>query len=262
MVSNFIAYEAFTYIAPHDTNVRLRSLKSLNVSDTFGIGRLNALEVPSGRFNNLSIAQSSNIKGDITGLLTGLSFEDATSRSDAEGACINSNATMQSLDELDQSIVRLTNVPGYRLSLDKHIASAQFEMQRMTYEVAAQHSTNIPADQFYSISAAVSLNAYRITYIPLIFLPGCLSITSAGIIVCALIQYAWNLRKLVLYRGLDTLRLLVDSAVGFQESALALAKMEMMSGTQLTEWAEKFRVSYSKTVEGGERRVRLLQPSA
>jgi hypothetical protein len=65
-----------------------------------------------------STSQQSALANQMTALLTGLNFESAVSKLDAGGGYIGTNATAASMNALDSSIVGLTNVPGYRLSVD------------------------------------------------------------------------------------------------------------------------------------------------
>ncbi|KAI9696180.1 MAG: hypothetical protein M1820_008248 [Bogoriella megaspora] len=421
-LSNFIAYEAFSYTAPHDSGVQLQLLDNSYFNAPFGIkGRDSQFEVPTLHLSNFSNGQSSDVAKDITGLLTSLSFENASANLDAEGgydtistltqqfsrlmllihsggddgtaaeflqACTESDTpcyftsipgtidltrvydapnygefpfvafqdnTLQAYlgwlysseavtmhtpfgdvvpTRLDSglgnagilcTILRQAGFLKYTRSSTRawNIASSFFheenkvtrsfvsdwqsilsyqapgsliagfgpalaqsagsmidltglttnnsvdwnayalnylyasgEIQRMTYEVAGKNST---PDNLYVVDASVSLNAYRITYIPLILIVGLLSLLGAGTIVCAIVIPSRNLTKSGAHRDLDTLRLLVDSIVGLQESAPTMASTGEMSGAELEKWAKGFRVGYLETTEGDETAIRLFR---
>ncbi|KAJ5721889.1 uncharacterized protein N7483_009823 [Penicillium malachiteum] len=112
MLQNFIAYEAFNIDVPASQPVNLRSLMDLSGfnSDTESGGAYELME-------SLQTSQKSDLANEISALLTGLNYQNAVEKLD-NGAYIGTNATTASLNALDTSIVGLTNVPGYRLSVD------------------------------------------------------------------------------------------------------------------------------------------------
>lgn len=65
-----------------------------------------------------SITQKFDMAMQMGTLFTGLSFESTISILDVGTAFIGSNTTTAILNALDPSIVGLTNVPSYRLSVE------------------------------------------------------------------------------------------------------------------------------------------------
>lgn len=112
-LSNVVAYEAFIDGVEHSSVIRSLSDRIIDSQaprtvDTIGL---------DGELFNLSIPQRSEIANRVTGLLTGLSFSDATSKLD-HGAYIGVNSTTGSMRNLSQGITRLFDVPGFRLTVN------------------------------------------------------------------------------------------------------------------------------------------------
>ncbi|PGH17568.1 hypothetical protein AJ80_04746 [Polytolypa hystricis UAMH7299] len=117
MLQNFIAYEAFDINVPGNQPVPLRYMSDAYIdSPQFNMlaigGSASLSQAP------LSVPQRSTIANQMSALLTGLNFESAASKLDKGAAYIGTNATIASLNALNSSIVSLTNVPGYRLSVE------------------------------------------------------------------------------------------------------------------------------------------------
>ena len=100
-VANTVAYEAYSDVAG-GTSVFLRTLKGSSGStyDPF----------------SFSTQQMANFSGEVNGMLTSLSYQNAEDKLESE-SYIGVNATRASLNALSPDIVRLYNIPGYRLSI-------------------------------------------------------------------------------------------------------------------------------------------------
>ncbi|KAF2230913.1 hypothetical protein EV356DRAFT_526368 [Viridothelium virens] len=112
MLSNFIAYEAFSYPDAQQETLERMNVNSSNFDFSFGLSK------DEGSGSGFSASLQSNIANQVTGLLTGLSFEDAVGKLGNGSVYIGTNATGKSLNAIDTSVISLTNVPGYRLSID------------------------------------------------------------------------------------------------------------------------------------------------
>ncbi|KAJ6028167.1 hypothetical protein N7540_003743 [Penicillium herquei] len=124
MLQNFIAYEAFNIVVPASQPVNLQSLRN----DLIDSSAFNSDTESGGAYllmESLKTSQKSDLSNEISALLTGLNYQDAVGKLD-NGAYIGTNATRASLNALDTSIVGLTNVPGYRLSIDCQPGSPTF----------------------------------------------------------------------------------------------------------------------------------------
>ncbi|KAK3115558.1 hypothetical protein LTR53_004966 [Teratosphaeriaceae sp. CCFEE 6253] len=119
-LSNLLAYEAFTGFAHAPSVARLRYLADQAIftdlpaatrSDEAGIAH-------SGfpGFDHANPAQQADVANQITGLLTSLSFQNASAKL-TDGAYIHANVTTDSIVSLLPTVVGLDNIPGYRLSL-------------------------------------------------------------------------------------------------------------------------------------------------
>lgn len=454
MLANFIAYEAVTDSAPASNSVPLRLMnRGLDISDGFF-------------FANLSISEQSSLANQISALLTGLNFESAVSMLDNEGGYVGMNATQASLNALDVSFVNLTNVSGYRLSVDCHpglpssfsattlppvalyiianctdsvvnascdvtfqsqipgtpsfgvgmyensdsqyvgfnidnyfaflgvlsswdfmntsspsayglvpagsfnmtafgfqttksmsttwgiicgiyrqegflnlsrqlgqpgqpwhISSSSFsvsktlvksylsdwqtalnyqapsgaipgigpplawtagsltdsispgvggtfnwtiyalnflyasgEAQRISFEIAASNTSTDPAD-FDHVSASVTLQLYRIVYIPALLLLGLLGLIGATAVTAAMMWHSRDSHSSKIGREVDTLRLLVDSAAGLHGHAAMLAEVAEKDKDELKKWADKFKVRYCEVMEDGRVSIRLERSS-
>lgn len=136
---------------------------------------------------------------------------------------------------------------------------ASGEVQRISYEVAAENSSSNQPDYFYNVSATTTIQHYQITYIPLLLLLGLLSVLSAAVITGAMAFYTRNTRSTQVARDVNVLRLLVDSVAGLQESAPAMAAAGTLDKADLEKWAAEFRVRYSEVVEGDDIVIRLFR---
>ncbi len=103
-IANVVAYEAFTGAAG-GTSVRLRILNG-NES------RFSPMS-PESQFSTQQLA---NFTGQMNGMLTALSYQNAEDKLEAD-SYIGVNATTASLDALSVEIMRLYDVPGYKLSI-------------------------------------------------------------------------------------------------------------------------------------------------
>lgn len=114
-LSNLIAYEAFT--EPTKSTQILRLMRDAYLEDS-------DYEEPSQCFGsdwpgvyNFSGSEQANMAKQVSGMLTGISYEAATNSLSRDGAYISINATSGSLMALDQSVVQLSEVPCHRLSI-------------------------------------------------------------------------------------------------------------------------------------------------
>ncbi|KAK3116593.1 hypothetical protein LTR53_002891 [Teratosphaeriaceae sp. CCFEE 6253] len=119
-LSNLLAYEAFTGFAHVTSVARLRYLADQAIftdlpaatrSDRPGIAH-------SGfpGFDHANPTQQADVANQITGLLTSLSFQNASAKL-TDGAYIHANVTTDSIVGRSPTVVGLDNIPGYRLSL-------------------------------------------------------------------------------------------------------------------------------------------------
>lgn len=114
-LTNIIAYEAYSEPKFMSTAGSLRRLTDLVVQR--GTRLLTGSDATETAIFGYSIEQQSVIANRITGLLTGLSFANATSQL-TEDACIHVNATTVSMSNIATNVSTLANVPGYRLTVD------------------------------------------------------------------------------------------------------------------------------------------------
>lgn len=114
-LSNIIAYEAYSEPRFASTAGSLRSLTDLAVQQ--GTRFLTGSSATDTAIFQYRIEQQSAIANRITGLLTGLSFSNATSHL-TEEAYIHVNATTVSMSNITSNVSALINVPGYRLTVD------------------------------------------------------------------------------------------------------------------------------------------------
>ena len=135
---------------------------------------------------------------------------------------------------------------------------ASGEAQRIPYETAAENSSSNKPDYFYQVSSTITVQLYRITYIPLLLLLGLLCVLGAAAITCAMLFYTWNAHSTQVARELDSLRLLVDSVAGLQEWAPKMAAAGILNKGDLKNLAAKFRVRYCEVIERGAVVVRLF----
>ncbi|KAF8855197.1 hypothetical protein BDZ45DRAFT_728270 [Acephala macrosclerotiorum] len=127
---------------------------------------------------------------------------------------------------------------------------ASGEAQRISYEATGAETPDQP--QFlYNVSAAVTVQHYRITYIPLLLVLGLVGVIGAAIMTAAMAFYNRDTRSAQLARKVTTLRLLVDSVAGLQDSVSSVAAAGSLNEDELDKWASKFRVAYSEDFEEG-----------
>lgn len=115
-VSNIIAYEAYTKDIEQSNSLRSLSDHTINSTTSVMAGTITLGEARDFT-SDFGISQRSDVANQITGLLTGLNFEDAISRLN-NGTYIGVNSTTASMDSLPQSVTHLFNVPGFRLTVD------------------------------------------------------------------------------------------------------------------------------------------------
>ncbi|KAI9658271.1 MAG: hypothetical protein M1821_002404 [Bathelium mastoideum] len=134
---------------------------------------------------------------------------------------------------------------------------ASGEAQRITYEIASESmtSSDTPTDYVYNVTGVANIPRYHITYIPILLLLGLVSLLVGATITCVLTFYAGDITHDS--HDFNQLQLLVDGVVGLQHSD-SLTAAEAMESKGLVHWAKKFRVGYSKVVEGDELVTRLL----
>jgi hypothetical protein len=111
-LSNTIAYEAFSELGSLKVaaDLRLQSDMAINSNSLY----TNNLKL---QLYNFDMEQNAQVAKDMTALLTDISYQDAAPKL-INGSYIGFNATLQSLDSLPQTVVGLTDVPAYRLSVD------------------------------------------------------------------------------------------------------------------------------------------------
>lgn len=116
---NIIAYEAYLEDQDSKDIATLRSLsdKTLSQSSTY----IAADPINTYKY---TLDQQADISGRISALLTGLNFRAASSLLADDKAYIGTNATADSMGALPPSVVRLINVPAYRLTTECEPARA------------------------------------------------------------------------------------------------------------------------------------------
>ncbi|RDW57023.1 hypothetical protein BP6252_13895 [Coleophoma cylindrospora] len=151
-LSNLIAYEAYSHIALPTNVGSLRYLSDLAVNQELPrIGLATQTTSPFG----FSTQQQSSVANQITGLLTGLSFANATS-SLTDEAYIGVNATSAAMSSLPSDIVSLNNVPGFRLTVDCTPDTPTMFSVMST----SQYVTKMSATWEYKVAAGYTGNAY------------------------------------------------------------------------------------------------------
>ena len=113
-IAAIIAYEAYSTATSDATAGTLRYLSDTVISRTTILAPINYDDLSTFDYN---VQQQSNITSQITGLLTGLSFTDATSNLDNE-AYIGVNSTSTALTNISPNVTELSNIPGFRLTID------------------------------------------------------------------------------------------------------------------------------------------------
>ncbi|KAJ4990202.1 hypothetical protein SVAN01_04293 [Stagonosporopsis vannaccii] len=110
-LSNIIAYEAFSENDLAADPVRLRLQRDFAMEADSGMIDYSGMNLYD--FNKM---QNAEVAKEMVALLTELTYENAAPRL-SNYTYIAINATAQSLDSLPQSVVKLRNVPAYRLSV-------------------------------------------------------------------------------------------------------------------------------------------------
>lgn len=108
-LSNVIAYEAYTTADGAST----ASLTKLN-STLWSFGNVPSQSLNSNPYS-FNRAQQASFVGQTLGMLTSLSQENALEKLDGD-SYIGVNATTNSMNTVDASVLELRNVPGYRLT--------------------------------------------------------------------------------------------------------------------------------------------------
>ncbi|KAK8193882.1 hypothetical protein HDK77DRAFT_490736 [Phyllosticta capitalensis] len=117
-LTNLIAYEAYSLQTPSENTNTLRLQRDAAMERTYLSSKGYLFESDSAMSDyGFDTLQRSNVTEQISALLTGLSFRNASSNLD-QGAYITANVTAKSLDALDRSVLSLYRVPAYQLSVD------------------------------------------------------------------------------------------------------------------------------------------------
>ncbi|RDW58479.1 hypothetical protein BP5796_12409 [Coleophoma crateriformis] len=151
-LSNLIAYEAYSHIALPTNVGSLRYLSDLAVNRQ--LQRIGLTTEATSVFD-FSTQQQSSVANQITGLLTGLSFANATS-SLTDEAYIGVNATSAAMSSLPSDIVSLNNVPGFRLTVD----CTPDTPTMFSVVSSSQYVTKMSATWEYKVAAGYTSNAY------------------------------------------------------------------------------------------------------
>ncbi|KAF9885042.1 hypothetical protein FE257_000773 [Aspergillus nanangensis] len=141
---------------------------------------------------------------------------------------------------------------------------ASGEAERISYEIAAQNETSSSEDnlaKFHRVQATMSVQSYRITYIPIILLLAVLGVICAAAITAAMMYRNRQTHSARIGREVDAVRLLVDSIVGLRECAPSMAAAERLTPDELNTWATRFLVRYSETAEGDDVAIHLSRSS-
>lgn len=138
-VSNIIAYEAYTRKIEQTSLLRSLSDRSINLTTFIDPSLSSGSMDAQGFMSTFSTSQQSDVANRISGLLTGLSFEDATSKLD-NGTYISMNSTRSSMDNLPPTVTSLLNVPGFRLTVDCAVTD---QPGKLDIVMGRYHSTEI-----------------------------------------------------------------------------------------------------------------------
>ncbi|KAK7754503.1 hypothetical protein SLS62_003523 [Diatrype stigma] len=109
---NLIVYEAYLEDRDSTDVAVLRALSDNVVSQASAFTAMDPIAT-----YKYTPDQQADISGQISTLLTGLYFRDASSHLDYSGAYVGVNATTGSMNSLPQSVVRLVDLPAYRLTV-------------------------------------------------------------------------------------------------------------------------------------------------
>ncbi|KAH8679734.1 hypothetical protein BGZ60DRAFT_400571 [Tricladium varicosporioides] len=112
LFANVIAYEAYTSIGSAlPVSLHLLSLPSLNPM-SWSSGDRGSAVFGFGSADQAKLALQYN------SLVTGLNYQNASSQLSTDSSYIQYNVTTQSLNNLNESVVQLANVPAYKLSVE------------------------------------------------------------------------------------------------------------------------------------------------
>ncbi|KAF2137367.1 uncharacterized protein K452DRAFT_301959 [Aplosporella prunicola CBS 121167] len=112
-LANLVAYEAFfeNVASPHP--YQLRYMRDAVIESSVVIPT--SLQMDVFGFNT---EQQASVANQMSGMLTGLNFQNATKMLESDGSYVGVNTTAAALDALPASVVGLVNVPGFRVSVE------------------------------------------------------------------------------------------------------------------------------------------------
>ncbi|KAK3661678.1 hypothetical protein LTR56_000167 [Elasticomyces elasticus] len=107
-VTNILAYEAYSEVRFFASTADLRYLADTAID----FGRTQ--DIAEYGYNS---SQQALVANKVTGLLTGLNYEGASSKL-IDGAYVGANATTESMNKQPAAVVKLYDVPGFRLTVN------------------------------------------------------------------------------------------------------------------------------------------------
>ncbi|KAF2401716.1 hypothetical protein EJ06DRAFT_555371 [Trichodelitschia bisporula] len=147
-----------------------------------------------------------------------------------------------------------SSVVDYKLNVLNFLYAAG-EMERIALEVLNANLTS--NDGQFQVAGQRSTLFYRITYVPAILIVGLLSTFLAGVITLGFTFVSWRTVGFRLWRPVDSLRVIIDSAHSFRDDPT----VQEMSGADtetLEEWATKFHVKYQAQSSSEAAPLRLV----
>jgi len=90
---------------------------------------------------------------------------------------------------------------------------------------------------------------YRITIVPSLLFAGLLGLTSASLIITAMMVHTWRSTSTQTFQRMDEVRLLVDRAVLLRDSGAEMVQLPTESNEDIDGWAAGYKVRYSEIRE-------------
>lgn len=128
-----------------------------------------------------------------------------------------------------------------------------------TYYDPADSPESMPS-KWYSSSALVNTDVYKITYVPAVLFIGLSACLIAALLTTSMALYTARTWSAKTFRQMDPLRLVVDCGEGLQEDIRAMGVLQSLPNASLSKWAAARMVRYSRAEDGMQRRIRL-QPA-
>lgn len=133
-------------------------------------------------------------------------------------------------------------------TLADNLLWAEMEIQRITYEVAAQNDSMSTEDMYVEVATMASVQRYRITYVPALLFVALACIFLVAALIAILAWHTSDSAVAQQYRVTSTLRLLVDCVLSLHEN-IPRTQAKKWSEAELDSWAAKTRVRYEANYE-------------